>query len=110
MDVGNPEVGIPPTSRNSTASSGDAILGCVIPVSRRTTPTPTVEKHHFTGEELQVKFLPDSREISLKYERPSSGINARVFCTDALENALAFLAVKAAQWIRTQDVHFVFFG
>jgi len=24
-------------------------------------------KHHFTGEELQVKFLSDSGEISLKY-------------------------------------------
>ena len=54
--VGNPEIGISPTNRDSTASSGDANLGCVFEV-----------RHNFTGEELQVKFLPDSGENSLKY-------------------------------------------
>ena len=30
-------------------------------------PTLTATKHRFTGEELQVKFLADFAEISLKY-------------------------------------------
>jgi hypothetical protein len=64
--VGNTQVAISRTSRNSAASSGDAILGCLFGVSRRTRPTPTVQKTRFTGEELQVKFLSDCAEIFLK--------------------------------------------
>jgi hypothetical protein len=35
----------------------------------------------------------------------SPRINGRVFCIDALENVLVFLAVKAAQGIPAQDIH-----
>jgi hypothetical protein len=62
--VGNPEVEISLTSRNSTASSGDAILGCVFGVSRREAD-PYCPKTPFTDEELQVKFLLDSDENPL---------------------------------------------